>query len=81
MPTPKSAVEVQIRNPAQLGAALGRFRKLDNLSQGAVARNAGAFQAKISNVELGAPGTRVDIIFKILAALDLEMVIRKRTKG
>ena len=38
-------------------------------------------QATISNLEVGKAGTRVCTLLDVLAALDLEIVVRPRTKG
>lgn len=35
-------------------------------------------QSIISSIELGAQGTRLETLFRLLAALDLEMVIRSK---
>jgi len=36
-------------------------------------------QTTVSSIEQGAPGTRLETLFRMLAALDLEMVIRPKT--
>jgi len=38
-------------------------------------------QATISKLETGEPGTRLSTLFDVLTALDLELVIRPRTKS
>ena len=38
-------------------------------------------QATISKLETGEPGTRLSTLFDELTALDLELVIRSRTKS
>ena len=64
-----------VYSPQSLGVAIKRARKLKKLNQ----QQAGQFfniqQSTVSSIEGGAPGTRLDTVFRILAALDLEMVI------
>jgi HTH-type transcriptional regulator/antitoxin HipB len=79
--TPKiSSFEVVVRDVDQLGAALMRFRRQEKWTQEQVGKKFCVKQAIISSVESGAPGTRLSTLFKVLAALDLEIVIRKRRK-
>jgi HTH-type transcriptional regulator/antitoxin HipB len=72
--------EPVVRNPAQLGAALLRFRKLVPWTQRQTGERAGIKQAMVSLVESGAPGTKLGTLFKLLAGLDLELIVRKRKK-
>ncbi len=67
------------RNARQIGAALRRNRKKQGLTQNALADRMDTRQATISTLEQGeaALGTLIDA----LAALDLEMVIRPRSKA
>ncbi len=73
-------LEVPVRNPSQLGAALSRFRKLALWTQQQAGALAAIKQAMVSRVESGAPGTSLKTLFKLLAGLDLELVVRKRRK-
>ena len=70
-----------IRTEKQLGAALRRRRKQANLTQGEMGARTQLRQATISKLEDGAPATRLSTLMAALAALDQELVIRKRTKG
>lgn len=70
-----------VRTPLQLGAALRRVRKRQRLSQGILGERIGARQATISSLESGDPGTRLQTVLDVLAALELEFVIRPRTKS
>ena len=67
-----------IFSPKSLGIALKRQRKAQKQSQ----KEAGAAfkldQTTISNIERGASGTRLETLFRMLAALDLEMIIRPK---
>jgi HTH-type transcriptional regulator/antitoxin HipB len=69
------------RSPSQLAAAIRRKRKELKITQEKLGEMTGLRQATIYAVEAGEPGTKIDTIFKILAALDMELVSRNRTKG
>jgi HTH-type transcriptional regulator/antitoxin HipB len=72
---------VIIRNPQQLGAALQRFRKDYGWPQSSLSEKSGVTQTAVSEIEAGSPLSRLETIFKLLAALDLEIVVRSRTKS
>lgn len=67
------------RNERQLAAALRRFRKSAGLTQADLAGKTRKRQATISNLE-GGSGT-LETLFAALTALDLELVLRRRTKS
>jgi HTH-type transcriptional regulator/antitoxin HipB len=69
------------RSSPQIGAAFRRRRKQLKLSQEQVAAQAKLRQATISNLESGGSGTKLETVFDVLAALDLELIVRPRTKG
>lgn len=69
------------RTPELFGQALRRTRKKRSLTQSELAERSGLWQETISKIERGAPGTRLDSAMQICAALDLEIVVRERTKG
>lgn len=69
------------RTSRQLGAALRRRRRGLGLNQMQLGAKARLRQATISGLEAGEPGTRLGTLFGVLAALDLELVIRPRTKA
>jgi HTH-type transcriptional regulator/antitoxin HipB len=69
------------RTPQQLGAAIRRQRKRARLSQDELGTKIRLRQATISKLEAGEPATRLKTLLDALAALDLELVIRPRTKG
>jgi len=69
------------RTPRQFGQALRRVRKNTGLSQSDLAGRCGLWQETISKIEGGSPGSRLETVMEICAALDLEIVIRQRTKG
>ena len=69
------------RSEKQLGAILRRQRRAANMTQKDVGERVGLRQATISKLEDGAPATQVQTMMAVLAALNLELVIRPRTKG
>ncbi len=73
-------MEVRVRTPQQVGDALKRFRKLKKLTQREISEQIGLRQATISSVENGDAGTQLKTLTEILKSLELELVIRDRTK-
>ena len=69
------------RTPKQIGAIIQRQRRLKKLTQFDLAQRSGLRQEKISTIEAGRPGTRIDTICALLAALDLDITITPRSKG
>jgi HTH-type transcriptional regulator/antitoxin HipB len=69
------------RTPRQIGAAIRRQRRNLGLNQTSLGDRTKLRQATISAVEGGALGTQLGTLCDILAALDLEFVIRPRTKA
>ena len=69
------------RTPKQIGAIIQRQRRLKKLTQTDLAELIGLHQEKISTIEAGSPGTRIDTICSLLAALDLDITITPRSKG
>lgn len=68
-----------VRRPAEIGAVLRRYRRELKLSQQGVADRAGIRQATVSAIEAGDEGVSLKTLALILAALDLELVIRPRS--
>jgi HTH-type transcriptional regulator/antitoxin HipB len=69
------------RTPKQLGTILQRYRKARGLTQEALAARIRLRQATISALENSATNARLGTLFDTLAALNLELVVRPRTKG
>jgi HTH-type transcriptional regulator/antitoxin HipB len=69
------------RDPRQIGAALRRQRKLLGVSQDSLGKRISLRQATISSLESGDAGTKLGTLLDALSALDLELVIRTRTKA
>jgi HTH-type transcriptional regulator/antitoxin HipB len=67
-----------IKTPQQLGSVLQGFRKARHFSQQEVGAKAALPQPVISQLEAAAGRASVSRILKVLAALDLELVIRPR---
>ncbi|PIT02076.1 XRE family transcriptional regulator [Bradyrhizobium nitroreducens] len=74
-------MDIIARSPQQLGAAIRRHRRMKRLTQGALGDKMHARQATISKLEAGEPATQIRTLTDALAALDLEIIIRPRTKG
>ena len=73
-------METIARTPLQLGNHIRERHRELGLSQERLAAKVGVRQRTISDVETSA-AVRVDTVLRTLAALDLELVIRPRTKG
>ena len=69
------------RTPKQLGETLRRYRTLAGLNQSQVAARAGLRQATISQIEGGSEATKIETVYSVMAALDLEMTIAPRSKS
>jgi HTH-type transcriptional regulator / antitoxin HipB len=69
------------RTAKQLGAALRRFRRQKNITQEGLGQLMHARQATVSKLESGESGTQLGVLTDALAALDLELVVRPRSKG
>jgi HTH-type transcriptional regulator/antitoxin HipB len=68
------------RTSKQLGAALRRYRKARNMTQDELGATINKRQATISSLEAGDGGT-LETLLAVLAALELEIVVRPRTKA
>jgi len=73
-------MEQLVHSPQSLGAVLQRARKTKHLNQKEAGLPFNIEQSTVASLEKGAPGTRLETLFRMLAALDLEMVIRTRNK-
>lgn len=69
------------RSPSQIGATIRRIRNDKGLTQTQLAERIATAQKQISTFENGHKGTRIDTLFKILAALDLDIIITDRAKA
>jgi HTH-type transcriptional regulator / antitoxin HipB len=69
------------RTPQQLGSLIRRHRRQAALTQSQLGQKMSARQATVSKLEAGEPATQLEILMDALTALDLELVIRPRTKA
>lgn len=69
---------MKITSAKQLSSYLKDRRLTESLSQAKVASKIGIRQDTVSSFELQPETTRLDTLFRILAALDLEMEIKPR---
>jgi len=69
------------RTPKQIGAAVRRRRRALGMNQKDVGSKTQLRQATISGLEAGEAGTQLRTLFGVLTALNLELVIRPRTKA
>lgn len=68
------------RSARELSNALRNARKAQKLSQAELASRAGLWPRTISMIETGSGDTRLETVFSLLAALDLELHVVPRRK-
>ena len=71
-------MEQMVYSPKSLGMAIQRQRRAKKLNQEEAGKPFKIVQSTISTVEQGFPGTQISTLFRVLAALDLEMIIRSK---
>lgn len=69
------------RTPKQIGAEIRRYRRRKKMPQTELAAKTKLRQATISALEKGETGTQLRTLIDILAALELELVIRPRSSA
>lgn len=74
-------IEQIARTPRQIGEALRRRRRGLGVSQTDLGLRTQLRQATVSSVEAGSPGVKLGTLCDLLAALDLELVVRPRSRG
>jgi HTH-type transcriptional regulator/antitoxin HipB len=74
-------MEQVARTGKQIGAAVRRARKLQQMTQSQLAKRINVRQATISTFETGDEGSSMRTLLDILAALNLELLIRPRTQA
>jgi HTH-type transcriptional regulator / antitoxin HipB len=67
------------RTPQQLGAVLKAARERQALSQTKIGVKAGFAQSKISLIENHTVSTSIDILYKTVSALGMEIVLRDKS--
>jgi HTH-type transcriptional regulator/antitoxin HipB len=74
-------LEQLARNASQIGNALRRRRRLLKLTQNQLGKRTGLRQATISMLEAGDSDAKLSTLTSMLAALNLELIVRDRTTG
>ena len=69
------------RSGKQLGAVLRRVRKQRGFTQAGLGEKIHMRQATISKLESGSSASRLHTLMASLAALDLELVVRPRSRS
>lgn len=70
-----------IRTPAQLSSVLKSVRSERRLTQGAAAAKVGLQQKTVSLIEAEIDRSTIGSLFRLLSALDLELVLRDKGKA
>jgi HTH-type transcriptional regulator/antitoxin HipB len=70
-----------VRTSKNIGHAIRQARKEKNLTQKDLASLSGVWQETISKIETGSSGTKLETVFDLMAALDLEITVSERSKG
>jgi HTH-type transcriptional regulator/antitoxin HipB len=73
-------MELIVRTPRQLANSIRVRRRKLGLSQDQLAAKIGVRQGTLSDIE-NARSARLDTLLRILAVLDLELLVRERTKS
>jgi HTH-type transcriptional regulator/antitoxin HipB len=68
------------RTPQQIGNLIQRTRKNQGMSQSDLGNRTGLRQSTISLIEQGNAATKLGTVLKVLAALDLEFRITRRSR-
>ena len=67
-----------VNSPQGLGLFIRRVRKHRKLTQSEAGVGFKLDQTTVSSIEQGANGTRLETLFRLLAALDLELVVQEK---
>ncbi|WP_170484362.1 MULTISPECIES: helix-turn-helix transcriptional regulator [unclassified Ruegeria] len=70
-----------VRTSKNLGHAIRQARKAKNLTQKELASMSGVWQETISKIENGSGGAKLETVFDLIAALNLEITVTERSKG
>lgn len=71
-------MDYPLKTPDQLGAVLKGFRRERQLTQAVLGSRVGLPQNAVSEIESLPGRSSLARVFKLLAALDLDLVIRRR---
>ena len=69
---------MRVTSPTLLAAAVRDQRKISKLTQSEAAKQVGIKQTTVSDFELRPESTKLETLFKLLSALDLELHFVKR---
>ncbi|HFZ8522865.1 helix-turn-helix domain-containing protein [Aeromonas caviae] len=69
---------MKVTSPGLLASAVRDQRKISKQTQAETAKQVGIKQTTVSDFEIRPESTRLETLFKILAALDLELHVVKR---
>ena len=69
-----------VHTPRQLGQVLRGQRKTQQLTQSEVGASVGLLPKTISKLELDTEATTIESLFKLLSALQLELILRPRSQ-
>mgnify|MGYP000273871744 CR=1 FL=1 len=72
---------MKVTTAEQLANCLQNIRQAQGLSQSRVGEKIGLRQATISSFEQKPEGSRLDTLFKLLSALELEIELKPRNPG
>jgi len=73
--------EFAIKTPQQIGAVLRGYRTAKKLNQQSVGLKAALPQPVISKIESSSGRVTLSRLFKVLAALELELVVRPKSRN
>ena len=69
---------MRVTSPTLLAAAVRDQRKISKLTQSEAAKQVGIKQTTVSDFELRPESTKLETLFKLLSAQDLELHVVKR---
>ena len=69
---------MRVTSPTLLAAAVRDQRKISKLTQSEAAKQVGIKQTTVSDFELRPESTKLETLFKLLSALDLELHVVTR---
>ena len=70
-----------VRTSKNLGHAIREARKAKKLTQKELASMSGVWQETISKIENGSGVTKLETVFDLTAALEIEITVTERSKG
>ena len=71
-------MDSKVINTKSLGSIVRSARKEKGVSQSLAGESVGVDQSTLSALERGASNVRIETLFRVLSALNLELVVRTR---